>query len=449
MTRQTGNYTNEFTPLRRHVWRPVPGGITKATKPKGIPMSSPNPAVPAHDENSINELRKRASTGRQLMGLPVISLDDGESQGKIHDVVYDPRQGLLLGFIVQRGGGFLSRPDSFWLDASSLHALGEDAATVPSAASLQPAGAAREPTESGAGEPVLGKRLLTEGGRFLGNVDDVLIDRQSRRVVAYEVSGGVWQDMMRGQTAVPVDQIISIGSAAVIVPDFVGERVAETTGGLAAATETARVRLAQARTEVAETIEEKETSFARGRTAANAVYDEDGSIIVLAGETITDAHIARAVAAGKMHALALTAGKAEARERAAAAGAVVRERAADLGEAAQDRQAALLIGRTTGRVVLSEAGAILVPADHVVNEVDVAAARAAGRLNDLTAAVGAGAWEAARERFEGPEERGPTGAVAPVVIESPSTVVIETAPATETTASVPSTPITAPPGEPK
>jgi uncharacterized protein YrrD len=417
-------------------------------------MSSPNPAVRNYDENSISELRKRASTGRQLMGLPVISIDDGESQGKIHDVVYDPRQGRLIGFVVQRGGGFLSRPDSFWLASEALHALGEDAATVPSAASLQPAGAAREQAETGAdaGEPVLGKRLLTEGGKFLGNVDDVLIDRESRRVVAYEVSGGVWQDMMRGQTAVPVDQIISIGSAAVIVPDIVADRVAETTGGLAAATETARERIDQARTEVAETIEEKEASFARGRTAANAVYDEDGSIIVLAGETITDAHIARAIAAGKMHALALTAGKAEARDRAAAATTVVRERAADLGEAAQDRQAALLVGRVTGRAVLTEAGAVLVPADHIVNEVDVAAARAAGRLNDLTAAVGMGAWEAARERFEGPEEPRSTGAVAPVIIESPATVVIETPPAsaTETTASVPSTPVvTAPPGEPK
>ncbi len=200
--------------------------------------------------------------------------------------------------------------------------------------------------EKEAGESVLGKRLMTEGGKFLGNVDDVLIDRQTRRVVAYEVSGGVWQDMMRGQTAVPVAHIISIGSDVAVVPDFVQDQVEEPTGGLigaagsvkekaSAAYDTAAHKVDQARTEVAETIEGKEADYARGKTAGRDVTDDAGNVLVRAGETITGDHIGRAVAAGKMHALAAAAGQTHAsevagtvRDKVAAAGATAREKAA-------------------------------------------------------------------------------------------------------------------------
>lgn len=375
--------------------------------------------TPAERAATVNKFREGKSTGKELIGKPVISLDNGERLGEIHDVVYSPREGKLIGFTIPRGGGLFSRGDTLWLSADSIYALGEDAVTIQSADVFQAYQDSADEVAEQAGESVLGKRLMTDDGKFLGAIDDVLIERESRRVVAYEVSGGIVQDMMKGQTDVPVDHIISIGKDVVIVPAFVRDHIAQASGGLAAvassaqekATElkdTTAEKIAQARTETAEAIEAREIEYALGKVAGSSVYldDKETAPLIREGETITQAHIDQAVPAGRMHALAAAAGKAQAgdaaqaaRERISAATASVKEKAGDLGAAAKDRYGETLVGRTTGRAVLSDSGVPLVPADHVITEADVEAAKAAGKLDALTAAVGAAAWESTQERI--------------------------------------------------
>lgn len=353
-------------------------------------------------------LREGRSTGKQLIGKSVISLADGEEHGHIHDVVYNPAEGRLIGFTVTRGGGFLSSGETFYLAANELHAIGQDAVTIDSPAQLQaiPGASVSEVAED-TGQPVLGKRLMTENGKFLGNIDDVLIDRESRRVVAYEVSGGLFHDMMKGQTDVPVNHIISIGHDVVIVPEFVEAQIEEATGGLAAVADAAKTKVAEARTSAAEAIEQKEADYARGKTAGRAVFLDDANTrtLVREGETITDAHVNQAIGAGKLHALAAAAGYAQAgdlahtaREKASDLAHTAREKAGDLSEAAKDRFGQTLVGKTTARAVVSDTGVLLVPDNHVVTESDVFAARAAGKLDTLAGAVGATYVEDARER---------------------------------------------------
>ncbi len=363
-------------------------------------------------------LRETCSTGKQLIGMSVISLADGEVQGQIHDVIYNPLQGRLVGFTVSRGGGFLSRGETFYLAADNVRAVGEDAVTVESARALSPVEGSVSDAAEDAGQPVLGKRLMTENGKFLGNIDDVLIDRESRRVVAYEVSGGLWHDMMKGQTDIPVEHITSIGHDVVIVPEFVKAQVEETTGGLTATAEAAKEKAAEIKDAAAEKIEETRTSaaiaienqeadYARGKVAGRDVFLDEANtqLLVRSGEMITDAHIVQATAAGKMHALAAAAGYAHAsdlahsaREKAGDLADAARAKAADLSEAAKDKQGDLLVGKTTGRAVVSDAGLLLVPDNHVVTDADVFASRAGGKLGDLSAAVGASYVEDARER---------------------------------------------------
>lgn len=421
-------------------------------------------------------LRASCSTGKQLIGMSVISLADGEVQGQVHDVIYNPLQGRLIGFTVTRGGGFLSRGETFYLAADNLRAVGEDAITLESARALQSIEGDVSSAAEDAGQPVLGKRLMTEGGKFLGNIDDVLIDRASRRVVAYEVSGGLWHDMMKGQTDVPVEHITSIGHDVVIVPEFVEAQVEETTGGLAATAEAAKVKAAEIKDATAEKIEEartsasiaienKEADYARGKVVGRDVFLDDANTLILArnGEIVTDAHIAQATAAGKMHALAAAAGYAHAsdiahsaREKAGDLADAARAKAADLSETAKDKQGALLVGKTTAQAVVSDTGILIVPDNHVVTEADVFAARASGKLGNLSAAVGASyvedardraavAYDSAKERagdaYDAARERAAvTTAAAPVtagtptiIIQNPEQVIVQSPDATVTT----------------
>ena len=425
-------------------------------------MNTPTAATESASDKARRQaaLRASCSTGKQLIGMSVISLADGEIQGQIHDVIYNPLQGRLVGFTVTRGGGFLSRGETFYLAADNVRAVGEDAVTVESARALSAVEGSVSDAAEDAGQPVLGKRLMTEGGKFLGNIDDVLIDRQSRRVVAYEVSGGLWHDMMKGQTDIPVEHITSIGHDVVIVPEFVEAQVEETTGGLVAAAEaaqekaaeikeTASEKIEEARTSAAVAIENKEADYARGKVAGRAVFLDDANTLPLVreGEIITDAHVTQAVAAGKMHALAAAAGYAHAsdiaqsaREKAGDLADAARAKAADLSEAAKDKQGDVLVGKTTGRAVVSDTGLLLVPDNHVVTEADVFAARAGGKLGDLSAAIGASYVEDARERasaaydsakekagdaYDAARERSAVASADPVAVAGTPSVVIQ------------------------
>lgn len=410
----------------------------------------------AHERSAqVNEFRKGRKTAKQLMGMSIFSLADGATQGQVHDVVYNPRQGRLVGFTVVKDAGFFSRGEARFLPVDDIHALGDDAITIEDAARLQNfAGKDVNDLAREAGEPVLGKRLLTEDGSFLGAIDDVLIDQTSRNVVAYEVSGGIFADMMRGQTDIPVDNIISIGSEVVIVPASVKAMVEEAKGGLTAVAsaagekagefkDTASEKLAAARTETSEYVDDKEADYARGKTAGETVLDDAGNILVPIGAMITDADIANARAAGRLHALAASAGKMQGsdfvetvKEKYAAGVDAVKTKTGEMVDSAKDKQGDALVGRITGKAVLLDDGATLVPANHVVTQADADAAQVAGKLGALTAAIISETVSDAKEHvgaaYQNAAARVDTAVVTPAptvaalpVTAAPVTVVIE------------------------
>lgn len=379
------------------------------------PATSPSGDRPQDRAALIAEGRKGRSTGKSLIGKPVISLDTGTQIGETHDIVYSAAAGRLVGFTLLQNAGLFKRGDTFWLPAESIHSIGEDAVTIQSDSTLVAVEGDVNDYAAAAGQGVLGKRLMTEEGKFLGAIDDVLIERSSMKVVAYEVSGGIIQDLYQGQTDVPVDTVISIGHDVVIVPSSVQDLIQAPKGGLIAAAAAAQVKagelsseasagIATARTQAAEAIEQKEAGYSLGKQAGRDVTTDAGLPLITTGQIITASIIRQAIGAGKMHALAASAGYDQAgdavavgRDKAGSLTEAARVKLGQAGDAIEDKHGDLLVGKTTGRAVVSDAGLLLVPASHVITETDVMTARAAGKLDDLTLAVGAAVVNAGRE----------------------------------------------------
>lgn len=361
------------------------------------------------------EYRKGKKTGKELMKMQVISLSDGSIVGQVLDVIYNPNQGRLIAVTIPVGGSFLGGGKTLLLRTEDMHSLGEDAIIVKDPNAAREVDRSAKDFGDEAGEAVLGKRLMTDDGSFLGSIVDVLIDRESRRITAYEVGGGLWHDLMKGQTDVPVEHISSIGADVVIVPASVKNTIHEVSGGLVGtaqiagekltdAKDAAATKIEEARTVVAEKIEDKEIDYAIGKVAGSDVTTDAGHCIVRTGDPITESHVQQALAAGKMHQLAMAAGKAHAadlydtaREKASAGVDTLREKAGDAQEAFKDKQGDLLIGKTAGRDVTFADNTTLVTTGTVITEEHVMAARAAGKLGDLTTAVGADALAHAKE----------------------------------------------------
>jgi uncharacterized protein YrrD len=167
--------------------------------------------------------------GKDVSGLPVVDLSTGEDIAEIRDLIFDPAAGVVGGFTLAKRG-FLGRRMREVLPVDAVHSLGTHAVTVDSAAALTgPADAPQDVATVDRKADVTSNDVLTESGRNLGRVHDVILTGGRRpRVVGYEIGGGA-----AGDGFVPIDTSRAVSRSALIVPDGFENRVRTDLTGLA------------------------------------------------------------------------------------------------------------------------------------------------------------------------------------------------------------------------
>ena len=132
---------------------------------------------------------------------PVLDVSTATTVGSIQDVVVDPTERQILGFVLGKTAG-----KATWLEWSHLKALGTDAATIDGTDALA-AAPEQGPPALRKGN-VVGGRVLTDQGLELGKLADVEFDADSGAVTALHLDrGGV----------VPGDALRGIGTYATMV----------------------------------------------------------------------------------------------------------------------------------------------------------------------------------------------------------------------------------------
>ncbi|HEY3314307.1 MAG TPA: PRC-barrel domain-containing protein [Bacillota bacterium] len=163
-------------------------------------------------------------TRRGIIGLPVISLQTGKRLGVVKDLLLSRRGDRLSGLRVVCPGRFWRKAIRF----KDIQSLGEDAVIVqdqtvllaPSRVSGVEAG------EHGRESPH-DKRVITTDGRDLGIVDDLVIDPGTGGILGYQVSGGLFRDVVDGKLVLPITPGMVVGQDAVIVPPNRADRPAQ------------------------------------------------------------------------------------------------------------------------------------------------------------------------------------------------------------------------------
>lgn len=150
-----------------------------------------------------------------LMGSPIVSGRSGERLATVKDVVYSPADGALEGFTLN--------PPSRWgspmrsvLPASMLGEVGPDAVVVEGPESfVDPTDAPRSLSATRSGRNVIGSRVITETGKEVGEVVDVLVTAGARpAAVGYEVQR---KDGGRHRF-IPLSEQRGVSGEALIVP---------------------------------------------------------------------------------------------------------------------------------------------------------------------------------------------------------------------------------------
>jgi uncharacterized protein YrrD len=128
----------------------------------------------------------------ELIGMPVVTIDDGEDIAEVKDVVFNPQTNELLGFTLNKRGRFRG-PMRQLLPWSSVSAVGRDAVMVESDAALgEPANVAADLANPPPGRDVIGNAVVTDSGVQLAYVTDVVLEvgGPNASVVGYAMDNG-------------------------------------------------------------------------------------------------------------------------------------------------------------------------------------------------------------------------------------------------------------------
>ncbi|PZS31833.1 MAG: photosystem reaction center protein H [Pseudonocardiales bacterium] len=177
----------------------------------------------------------------ELTGRPVVTLS-GDLVAEIKDVVFERAGGRIAGFTLRNSGLFSrARKDSLpWL---GVHGVGRDAVMVSDETVLT---AANElaPRKQARDADVLEDRVLTDNGRDLGRVVDVVLHSgTSLDVVGYEVEASEALGTAGRHVFIPLPDTVAVSGENLIVPAAAAEFVSEDLAGFGAAVGAFRARL--------------------------------------------------------------------------------------------------------------------------------------------------------------------------------------------------------------
>lgn len=145
----------------------------------------------------------------------MISLDNGQKVGRVRSLVIDPQQLAIAALMIDQNGWF---KELKVLPFASIHNIGDHAIILTTTTAVVRATAlpdlmplVKNPVK------LTGTRVLTEGGTFLGNVEDFQFNPQNGKITIMEISGRLLDNILRGNGSLAASQVVTVGQDAIIV----------------------------------------------------------------------------------------------------------------------------------------------------------------------------------------------------------------------------------------
>jgi uncharacterized protein YrrD len=164
-----------------------------------------------------------------LIGRPVVDTSTGNDLAEIRDVIFDRAGGILTGFTLRKRG-FLGRRMKAVLPLADVVSVGTDAVMVRNHDALSEPQDAPPSMETAKSADVLDDRVVTESGRVLGVVADVIfIGGRAPKVIGFEIADGP-----SGRGFIPLGITRAVSGSALVVPDSYEKRIRADLSGLVA-----------------------------------------------------------------------------------------------------------------------------------------------------------------------------------------------------------------------
>ncbi|MGB9792753.1 MAG: PRC-barrel domain-containing protein [Thermacetogeniaceae bacterium] len=153
--------------------------------------------------------------GREIIGLPVVSVVTGKELGMVEEILWDHQDRRITSLVV--GEKKNSRKDfknSHVVAMEEILGIGEHAVTIErdSLSETEMKERVGRPTTGVKGVPV-----ITTDGNQLGTVEDVVFSETDGKLVGYEISSGLVGDIVSGRFILNPEAVVTWGEEMVIV----------------------------------------------------------------------------------------------------------------------------------------------------------------------------------------------------------------------------------------
>lgn len=151
----------------------------------------------------------------EILNKPVLTLGDNISLGKISEIIVDPENGHISGFLISQlfaQPQVVAETEVLDLTKTGLIVASEDALAKPS-------DIIKIQEILSKGIKILNARAETESKKALGKVENFLIDTESASVVKFYIRGGIFSPSL----VLPSDKVIKIEKGKIIFSDDLTE----------------------------------------------------------------------------------------------------------------------------------------------------------------------------------------------------------------------------------
>jgi len=168
--------------------------------------------------------------GSEIIGLPVICLDEGCRVIEVKDLIYDDVEYKLVAFVVEEGKYLHEKKI---IEFEKVKSIGEDALIVQDKISIEKIGSNFTNFYSHCtNNSLLGLEIVTEDGNNAGAIQDVIIDCTTGRLVGIVITEGLFDDLIVGRPILPIQENLNLNQKTLIISNSMSQSIIHNTGGI-------------------------------------------------------------------------------------------------------------------------------------------------------------------------------------------------------------------------
>ncbi len=160
---------------------------------------------------------------RDILGLPLVFSGIGAQRLYVTELAIDPEKGQVVAFLFSDVPGGSPRHLVAWEDVQDIRPEGVLVGGASAATRLPGRRHSdRQDSDPSSGADgrewrILGQRAITEEGIEIGLVSDIVFERETGRVVGYEISHSVIEDLINGRSFLRPQGRMTIQPGGVVI----------------------------------------------------------------------------------------------------------------------------------------------------------------------------------------------------------------------------------------